>query len=668
MASSKPIKYSTFKADDFVDIRMGPGAASTAPFTVMQKFKETATKHATLPALHVQRKLPEPEGKNEYSEDWTVWTWSAYYNDTIKFAKALVKLDFAPHKCINIIGFNSPEWVIANMGGIAAGGISAGIYTTNNAEACHYISEHSEAEVIVLEDIKQLKKYQTIAEKLPKLKAVVMWTGGFPPDVTFPARVKLFTWDGFLQSGADVPDAKIDERIADQKPNECCTLIYTSGTTGPPKAVMISNDNLTWTTATYLDSMPVKFNENDRAISYLPLSHVAAQMLDIHCPLHRGLKIYFARPDALKGSLKDTLIKVRPTYFFGVPRIWEKFYEALMAIGRQTTGVKKTISTWAKSKGAARTELLQYPTTTETKHGGYPSMYGCANKIILSKIKGALGLDQCKVCFTAAAPISIDILNYFGSLDIAVYEVFGQSECTGPHTSNFPGQWKKGSIGRVLPGTQTKVDPVTQEFVYTGRHVFMGYLKMADKTTETIDSEGWLHSGDVASVDEHGFWKITGRIKELIITGGGENIPPVLIEDEIKRQLPALSNVMVIGDKRKFLTCIVTLKTELDSDGSPLSKIISDSARIVAEFGSPAKTWEEARDCEKWKKYITDGINRANNNATSSAQTIKKFVMTADFSEKGGELTPTLKLKRSVAAAKHSVVIESMYAGSAGLD
>lgn len=655
------MKYSTSVADGTVDIRMGTeGAAASTPLTVMSVFEATKNRVPDKPALHVQRSKVV-DGKDQYDSKWTEWTWKEYYDDVMKFAKALIKLDFKAHKCINIIGFNSPEWVIANMGGIAAGGISAGIYTTNNAEACFYISDHSEAEVVVLEDVKQLQKYASIAKKLTKLKAIVMWQGTVPENLGL--SIPVYTWDAFLASGASVADSELAKRIEAQKPNECCTLIYTSGTTGPPKAVMISNDNLTWTTKTYLDSLPIKLNEEDRTISYLPLSHVAAQMLDIHAPLHKGIKVFFARPDALKGSLKGTLTDVHPTFFFGVPRIWEKFYESMMAVSRSTTGIKKSIASWAKAKGHAKTEMAQYPTTNETRNAGVPSMYGCANSLILSKIKAALGFDQCKLCFTAAAPISIDILHYFGSLDIPIYEVFGQSECTGPHTSNFPGQWKKGSIGRVLPGTQTKIDALTQEFVYTGRHVFMGYLKMDDKTNETIDAEGWLHSGDVASVDEHGFWRITGRIKELIITAGGENIAPVLLEDEIKRQIPAISNVMIIGDRRKFLSALITLRCDLNEDGLPQSYLTGDSKRLGAEMNSPATTWEEAKACAVWKKHIDDGIKRANANAISNAQKISKWTIVAEFTEKGGELTPTLKLKRSVAAKKYETEIENFYSG-----
>jgi len=649
------MKYSTSDASDVVDIRVGlDGEGSNAePTTVMKVFQDTVAKFGDRDALHVKRSRIE-DGQVVYDDAWTKWTFKEYYNDVIRFAKALTHYGFQQHKCINIIGFNSPEWVIANMGAIAAGGIAAGIYTTNNAEACHYVAEHSEAEVVVVEDVKQLNKFISIQKDLPKLKALVMWTGEVPEGTQ--CGVPIHTFSQFLALGAEISDNDINARIDATLPGHCATLIYTSGTTGPPKAVMISHDNLTWTSKRFMDDLPVRLTHEERSISYLPLSHVAAQMLDIHCPITVGSRCYFARPDALKGSLKGTLSEVRPTYFFGVPRVWEKFYETMMALGRSTTGIKKSIGSWAKGKGAEKTRLNQFG-----NGGGAPSGFGCANALILKKVKNALGLNECKLCFVGAAPISTDILQYFGSLDIPIYELFGQSECTGPHTTNFAGQWKIGSIGKTMSGTSTKVVESNKEYCYKGRHVFMGYMKMPDKTAETIDAEGWLHSGDVATADNDGFWSITGRIKELIITAGGENVAPVLIEDEIKRELPAIGNVMVIGDKRKYLTCVIGLRTEVDENGRPMEKLTGDSERLGKEFGSKATTWKEASTDEVWLKHIEEGITRANAKAISNAQKVQKFKIVEDFSEKGGELTPTLKLKRSVAAEKHSALIEEMY-------
>jgi len=434
---------------------------------------------------------------------------------------------------------------------------------------------------------------------------------------------------------------------------------------GPPKAVMISHDNITWTTANMLENR-APINHSDRIISYLPLSHIAAQILDIHGPMYCGCQVFFARADALKGSLSTTLKFVRPTVFFGVPRVWEKFYEKMMEVARTTTGLKKDIGAWAKGLGTQKTQMNQFG-----GGGGAPCGFGCANWLVFSAIKGKLGLDQCRLAFTGAAPISIDILNYFASLDIPIYEVFGQSECTGPHTVNVTGEWKIGTCGRPLIATESRVDDSTKELCYRGRHIFMGYMFNPEKTAETIDDDGWLHSGDIGEFDddklasnagESGFMRITGRIKELIITAGGENIPPVLIEHEFLSQMPCLSNCIVIGDRRKFLSILLCLKTEVDEDGIPTNVLTGDSLVIKEQLGSGATTVEGVMEDEKWTKYFDDGMARANKNATSKAQKVQKWALLAsDFSERGGELTPTLKLKRSVVHEKYEEIIEAFY-------
>ena len=468
--------------------------------------------------------------------------------------------------------------------------------------------------------------------------------------------------------GSDVSEAVVDNRTLDIQPGNCVTLIYTSGTTGPPKAVMISNDNITWTAANVVEHY-MDLNHTDRIISYLPLSHIAAQMIDIHCMMAIGGCAYFAQPDALKGSLTVTMKEVRPTFFFGVPRVWEKIEEKMVQIGRNTTGIKKILSTWAKSCGTEHCRRMQYG-----NGGGAGWGYGCANSLVLSKIKEALGLDQVKGAFTAAAPIAPETLHYFASVDIPVYEVFGQSECTGPHTVSFAHCWKIGYCGRPMKGTETMIVPGTGELCYRGRHIFMGYMRMPEKTAETIDEEGFLHSGDVAELDGNddpdipspsGFLRITGRIKELIITAGGENIPPVLIENEMKAAMVALSNVMVIGDKRKFLSMVVSLKVEMDAEtGLPKEKLATDSVFVGQQIGSSATTYTEAMADPLWANYITAGMKKANGKTTSNAQIVQKWKwLPKDFSEKEGDLTPTLKLKRNVVAEKYATLIHSIYDG-----
>jgi long-chain-fatty-acid--CoA ligase ACSBG len=505
--------------------------------------------------------------------------------------------------------------------------------------------------------------------------------------------VPVYTFDNFLKLGTAVVNDELVTRAKAMKPGHTCTLIYTSGTTGPPKAVMITHDNITWTVRAMLAYVPGgKLDNDDHMISFLPLSHVAAQMLDMHMPMQTGAQCHFAQPDALKGSLAMTLKAVRPTIFFGVPRVWEKFYDKLQEVAKASTGLKKTISTWAKGVALKHWESKEFGSKS-----GDALLYPLARKL-LHKAHLALGFDRCKAFYVSAAPIEVKILKYFSSIDIPIMELFGQSECTGPHASNKLDAFKIGSVGRPLPGTETIISPDSGELCYRGRHIFAGYMKMEDKTKETVDDDGWLHSGDVVKVcaiacaslsnknyacnnlfsqtffkidDDHdpsipkpsGFVFITGRIKELIITAGGENVPPVLIEDQFKLAIPALSNCMVIGDKRKFLTILLCLQVEIDEDGLATKKLAGRALDISKEIGSTATTTDEVMVDPLWKEYLDKGMKAANKAATSRAQNVGKWgLLATDFTEKGGELTPTLKLKRSVAAEIHNETIEALYA------
>ncbi len=540
-----------------------------------------------------------------------------------------------------------------------------------SVQACHYISDHSEAEVVVCDGKNQLEKYLGLSKSndtLPHLKTLVVYNvTSIDEKDKERSSVPIYTFEEFLELGKDVEGSTVDDRMKAQKPGYACNLVYTSGTTGPPKAAMISHDNLVFCCDMIINKIG-KFSIYDRSVSYLPLSHIAALLLDVHGPIYIGCEIYFAQPDVMKGSLTQSLSAAQPTWFFGVPRVYEKIYEKMMEVGKATKGIKKTIATWAKGKGALYTEAQQYGGS-----GKHPSMYWLANKLVFSAVREKLGLTHCWGCFTSAAPISPDLLRYFGSIGIPVYEVFGQSECTGPHTVCFEGSWKIGTTGRPIRGTQSKIDPDTGELCYRGRHIFLGYLKAPEKTMETIDKEGWLHSGDVAAFDgdddtamKHpsGFLKITGRIKDIIITAGGENITPTVIEESVKKIMPYVSNVMVVGDSCKYLCALISLKSDFDPEGGETEtlNLINDALETSQSIGSSATTVEQVKSDEKWAAHLDKDMEEVNKFAVSRAGTIKKWaLLPTDLSEKGGELTPTMKLKRHVTVKKYADLIETLY-------
>ena len=270
--------------------------------------------------------------------------------------------------------------------------------------------------------------------------------------------------------------------------------------------------------------------------------------------------VYFADKNALKGSLLDTLVVARPTAFFGVPRVWEKIYEKMQAVARNNGPIKTWIANWAKAQG------LHYNMNKMNGIDYRSWSYLIAKWLVFRKVKGTLGLDRCHSFGTAAAPLSTEVKKYFLSIDIVILDVYGMSECSGAHTLCTNDGFRLGSVGRTLKGFVTKLDNMDStgegEICMGGRHVFMGYLHDAEKTKEAKDENNWLHSGDLGKMDEDKFLYVTGRIKELVITAGGENIPPVHIEHLVKKECPGISNAMLIGDRRKYLTMLVTLKVK----------------------------------------------------------------------------------------------------------
>eukprot|EP00049_Salpingoeca_infusionum_P008174 m.132428 g.132428 ORF g.132428 m.132428 type:complete len:510 (+) comp13933_c0_seq3:995-2524(+) len=496
---------------------------------------------------------------------------------------------------------------------------------------------------------------QEVWDQLPELRAVVVWNEAVPQGVSTSKR-PVYNWEQFMALGQDVSDEALEERMSAQKPSHCCTLIYTSGTTGNPKAVMVSHDNITWTVRSAMTLFDYFSNELI-VVSYLPLSHIAAQLVDLLGPLCVGGTTFFADPSALKGTLVDTLREVRPTGFLGIPRVWEKIQAKMIQVGMNNGYVKQYLASWAKQIGLQGNMSLQ-------QGGSVPWGWTVANKVVFENVKKALGLDRCLLYATGAAPIHRDTLDYFLSLNIPITELYGMSECCGPATIALP--VRTGTCGKVIPGAEVMIanpeEDGTGEVLMRGRHVFMGYLFNNDKTREAIDDDGWLHSGDIGKLDEEGNLIITGRIKELIITAGGENIAPIPIEDRMKEEVPILSNVMVIGDRLKFLSMLVTLKCEVDEQGKPLEALTAPTVDFLKGLGSTATTVSAARTDPKVIEYITQGMQRANDRAVSRAQRVQKFaILEQDFSIDGGEIGPTLKLRRPKVLEKFDAEIAALY-------
>ena len=585
--------------------------------TVMQVMEQAARDYGSLPALKVKQ-----DGA------WRTTTWSGYYANAKKTARGFIALGLEPGAGVSIIGYNCPRWFDADIGAIFAGAVPAGIYTTSSPEQSAYIAGHCEAQVAVVEDDEQLAKFLEVRGELPALKAIVMMRGSSAAD-------GVYSWEEMLAKGeAEVTEEQLQERIDAQKPEDLCTLIYTSGTTGQPKAVMISHDNVTWTARQAFEAMGGR--TDDQLVSYLPLSHIAEQIISLHGPMQAGCCTAFAESIEKLG---DNLVEIRPTLFLGVPRVWEKIQAKIMAAAAGNTGLKKRIGAWARAKGLAGGQAQQ--------HGQpMPMFYGLADKLVFSKVREKLGLDRCRFQVTSAAPISRDTLDFFLSLGIPLYEVYGMSECTGPATLSLPTRYRTGKAGFCLPGAELKIAE-DGEVCMRGAHVFMGYYKDPEATAEALDDEGWLHSGDIGDIDSDGFLQITDRKKDLLITAGGENIAPQVIEGQLK-SIPVVMQAVVVGDRRKYLAALFTLDPE---------RIAVDASA----WGSAAKTPAEAAKCEIFKKHLDLAVSKVNA-GLARVQTIKRWeIIPEEFSIEGGELTPTMKIKRKVVREKHAAAIESLY-------
>lgn len=639
-------EYVVTKRDQAVKLRMsqkGPG--SEKPLTVPSMFYQTVQRVPNHPAIAVKR-----------GGVWIQWTYQQYFSDTQKAAKALIKLGLEPLHGVGILGFNSPEWFIANNGAIFAGGFTVGIYSTNNADACKYVALNSQCNVIVVENNQQLKKILQVWDDLPDLKAVVQYTGEVAEK-----RDNVYSWKEFMELSSQVSDDALQHRLSLLAPNKACCLIYTSGTTGNPKGVMLSHDNLCWTAGKGVENAALLY-ASEVQLSFLPLSHIAGSITDIYGAMACAATVYFAQPDALRGSLLGTLKEVRPTVFVGVPRVWEKMVEGIKHKSREFGFFKKKIGAWAKSVG--------YRTTiAEMNHEPVPGAFKIAN-IMLKNAKGELGFDRCRIFMSGAAPIMKETIEFFYGLHIPLMEVYGMSECSGPHTVCSLDRFRTSSVGTEIPGVQTKLADKDEEgngeVRMYGRHVFMGYLDEEEKTKETFDEELYLMSGDIGKKDKDGFLFITGRKKELIITAGGENIAPVPIEDTVKECLPCVSNCILIGDKRKFLSMLITLKVDVNMDTlEPTDNLTAVTVDWVKAQGSGATKVSDILDHKDAivLKAIQKGIDKANERAISRAQKIQKWsILPRDFSIPGGELGPTMKLRRPIVHKMYAKTIDAFYA------
>lgn len=592
--------------------------------TIVDFFDRNADTYATDPAIHWK------------DGDWHSLTWAEYRDVVHKAAAGLESLGVGNGEFVAIMSGNRPEHVIADFAAVHAGATPVTIYSTLAASQIQYIADNCKATVAILEDLDFMKRWEEIRSELPNLRYVVLMSGAENYDTVD----WVMSWDELLAKGVRrlEEDPEVVTRAASViSPDTLATLIYTSGTTGTPKGVMISQRNVVWTLESLRRGADLEMGQ--RMVSYLPLAHIAERLATHYLGTYLAGQVWYC-PN-LAGVLEYIQV-ARPTIFVGVPRVYEKFHTRLQARFAEAEGLKGKILSKALELNAKRVDA-------ELSGGRVPALAGLLDRIALSKVREGLGMDNVKLAITAAAPINPDLVKFFHTIGVPLYEIYGMSENTGPATATLPGALKIGSVGKPFPGVEVKTGE-DGELMMRGGIVAKGYYKMDEATRETFDSEGWLHSGDLARIDEDGYVWIVGRKKEIIITAAGKNIAPAKLETLLGNH-PLISKACMVGDQRKFLSMVIALDHEeapawAEANGLEYTDLASFS-RLPEVQDEVAKAVAEA------------------NESVARVEQVKRWVIVPDeWTPDSGEVTPSLKLKRRVILDRYADEIESMYAGA----
>jgi long-chain acyl-CoA synthetase len=554
------------------------------------------------------------------SGEWVTRSYDEVRDTVRELALGLIELGIEKGDKVSILANTRPEWTYFDFAALSAGAIVVPIYQTNSAEESQYVLENSDAKAVVVEDEEQLEKVRAVRDRLPKLEHVIRMTGESEDAISMQT---------LAARGEGRSESEWEERYSSVTPEDICTFIYTSGTTGPPKGCIISHGNYR-SMLDMVNAMSV-IEEDELTYLYLPLAHSFALLIQLGS-FDLGAVLAYWERDPLK--IVPNLAEVRPTYFPSVPRIFEKIYTAATASAEKEGGLKKAIFNWAVGVGKRMREC--------ERRGEEPGFllrrqYEIADKQVLSKIRGLFG-GRLRLAVSGAAPINPDILRFFDAAGVLVLEGWGMTETSTAATISTPEDFKIGTIGKPFPGCEVRIAD-DGEILVKGPNVFQGYYKNDEATRETI-VDGWLHTGDIGEVD--------GRKKDIIITAGGKNITPANLEAEIK-QHPLVSQCVVVGDRRPYLVALVTLDPE-------------EAQKYAQEHGL-AEDPEELAANPDIRREVEEHVERINEDFARVEQVKKVRILPRDLSQEGGELTPTMKVKRAVVAQKYEREVEELYAG-----
>jgi long-chain acyl-CoA synthetase len=578
-------------------------------------------------------------------KEYGIWhdvTWAQYGEKVRQVAMGLISLGLKKGECVSVISENRPEWIYSDFGIMSAGGVTAGIYTTNSAEQCCYIVQNSESRFYIAENEEQFDKTLKFRKDTPHLgKVIVMEMEGLK-------RYEdplLMSFDDLLKLGEEF-DAKnpgvFEQRVSEVKLDDLAVLIYTSGTTGPPKGAMLTHDNLV-----FMSEAMVSVNEvydGDETLSFLPLCHIFEQLFTVMTNIrYRTVVNFIESPDTVIDNMKE----VSPTVTYGVPRIWEKYASAIMIRMSDATWFKRMVFKACMGIGmkyaGLKVNFKPIPLYLKLAYVG-------AYAAVFRKLKERLGFDRVRIAYSGAAPISPEVLKFFNAVGLPLIEGYGQTEGTGVTSTSRAGRYKIGKVGQPLPGVEVKIAP-DGEILVKGGGIFRGYFKNPEATEETL-KDGWLHSGDVGELDEDGFLKITDRKKDLIITAGGKNIAPQNIENQLKFS-PYINDAIVIGDRRKFLAALIAIDEE---------NVVKYAQDNKIQFG----TYGSLTQAPEIKQLIQKEVDRVNKTLAQVEQVKKFTIIPKKLYEEDGEVTPTMKVKRKFINETYKDIIEKMYKSGMG--
>ena len=570
---------------------------------------------------------------------WASTSWSEYFERAGAIGMALHGLGLQRGEAIAILSENRPEWLYADLGAQCMGILSTGIYPTSSPEQVQYVLQDAGVRVLFVENQEQYDKVLAVRGHCPALQRIVITDLKGLRDLADPMATPF---DQFLAQGqalAAIDPQRFDAAIDASRPEDIAFLVYTSGTTGAPKGAMVSNRNLMFqinSVQQYLQLQPL-----DRTLSFLPLCHIAERMSTAYNPLAQGQTVHFPEN---AGTVFNDVREVAPHVIFGPPRCWEKMYSPVTLYMQDALPVARKVYAQVLAEGAAMAQarLDGRPIT-----GWRATRYAWQQKLVLSNLRSFLGLQNIKTAMTGAAPVPPDLLRWYMAVGIDLLEAFGMTETCGFCTSMPADRIRIGTAGVCALGTEIRLG-ADDEVLVRGPNVFAGYWKLPEKTRETIDADGWLHTGDCGTIDADGFLSIKDRLKDIIITSGGKNITPSNIENHLKFS-PYIADAVVVGEGRHYLTCLVML------DQDNVAKFAQDRQVPYTDYASMTRAPEVLALIQAELEQVNTRLARV--------EQIKDFRIIAQLlTAEDDELTPTMKLKRKVMASKYASVIASMYA------